>query len=113
MSENFQLPDSENQRVYQEEIEPFYFSRTTPTDKPRAVIVGGQPGAGKTRVRSNRTKVLFLLQTLSESALNFFSLSLISILKSLQPVTIPMQKISIPPTIAGSHPEKEISGDAE
>lgn len=52
MTESFQLPDSENQRVYQEEIEPLYFSRTQPTEKPRAVIIGGQPGAGKTRVLS-------------------------------------------------------------
>lgn len=52
MEDSFRLTPAENARVYAEEIEaaPGLYLGTAAVEKPRIVIVGGQPGAGKTKV---------------------------------------------------------------
>lgn len=48
--ENYSLSAEENQRIYAQDIRDFIFSKATPIDKPMAIIVGGQPGAGKSNI---------------------------------------------------------------
>jgi predicted ABC-type ATPase len=50
MDLSFVLDEIEHKRVYEEIIEPAFFLDTTPVEKPSVVFVGGQPGAGKTRL---------------------------------------------------------------
>lgn len=46
---DFQLPKDRHDRIYQQ-IERQYFKGTLPSEQPEAVILGGQPGAGKSRL---------------------------------------------------------------
>lgn len=50
MSNSYRLDSSAHEAVYKEEIEPAYFLTATPVESPTLAIVGGQPGAGKTKV---------------------------------------------------------------
>lgn len=47
--ENFALSEADNERIYRERVSPRYFrdGMDAPAD-PKAVILGGQPGDGKT-----------------------------------------------------------------
>jgi hypothetical protein len=56
MSATFEVLPEDLDLVYVETIEPLYFERTTAVAKPRAFIVGGQPGCGKGRVLSDVKK---------------------------------------------------------
>lgn len=50
MPENkYKLSSADHERVYQE-LEAEMLSSTTPADEPRVVILGGQPGAGKSNL---------------------------------------------------------------
>ena len=57
MGSDFQLPDEVSQKIYLEEIEPPRFEFTPPVDSPVIVIIGGQPGAGKTTVRKKSSEL--------------------------------------------------------
>lgn len=50
MDNSFAVDESEHERVYTKTIEPASFLGTTSVDKPRIVIIGGQTGAGKTKI---------------------------------------------------------------
>lgn len=45
----FELPDTERIRIYRTLIEPFLFDEAISSAQPVAILIGGQPGAGKTR----------------------------------------------------------------
>ena len=50
MDSSFELEPFEQERVYRKIIEPASFFGTMPVQKPKAVIIGGQTGAGKSKV---------------------------------------------------------------
>lgn len=50
MGNSYRLDASLHESVYEEEIEPAYFLTSSPVERPKLIIVGGQPGAGKTKV---------------------------------------------------------------
>ena len=50
MGNSYRLEASSHESVYKEEIEPAYFLTSSPVERPKLIIVGGQPGAGKTKV---------------------------------------------------------------
>jgi predicted ABC-type ATPase len=50
MDNSYRLDPSEHERVYAKAIEPASFLDTSPVEHPKITIVGGQTGAGKTRV---------------------------------------------------------------
>jgi len=45
--EQYQLSEDEHQAIFEKEIKPDLFADTKSSDRPVAVILGGQPGAGK------------------------------------------------------------------
>ncbi|WP_328643938.1 zeta toxin family protein [Streptomyces canus] len=47
---NYRLSPEESQRIFREDIRPDLFGGRQPQDRPTAVILLGQPGAGKTRL---------------------------------------------------------------
>lgn len=49
MSNPFQLSQEEHEAIYRE-IEAHYLPKTQPQEQPRAIITGGQPGSGKSRI---------------------------------------------------------------
>ncbi len=49
MDKDFKLDDIEHERKYKE-IESDLFRKTSPVSSPRAVIMGGQPGSGKSKL---------------------------------------------------------------
>jgi len=50
MDNSYRLDPSEHERVYAKAIEPASFLDTSPVEQPKITIVGGQTGAGKTRL---------------------------------------------------------------
>ena len=51
------LSDEENQRIFETEIKPALFSGKVGVEKPSAIILGGQPGSGKSSlIESARNK---------------------------------------------------------
>lgn len=48
MDNSFQLDSVRHSEIYRDEIEPALFHGTSSVDQPKAVFIGGQPGAGKT-----------------------------------------------------------------
>lgn len=50
MDQSFKLPAKEHESIFAEVIEPAYFLTSSMVANPKAIIVVGQPGAGKTRV---------------------------------------------------------------
>ncbi|MCW5824598.1 MAG: zeta toxin family protein [Cyanobacteria bacterium TGS_CYA1] len=50
MDESFRLSADEHKSIFAEVIEPAYFLTSSTVANPKAVIIAGQPGAGKTRV---------------------------------------------------------------
>ena len=52
------LPDSELDQVYAERVRSQLFGDGRPSVNPRLVIVGGQPGAGKTQVKLSAAREL-------------------------------------------------------
>jgi len=55
MDESFKLTKREHDRRY-ERIEKQAFKNTRPVEKPRVIILGGQPGSGKSKVLINAKK---------------------------------------------------------
>lgn len=51
--QEYRLSEEENERIFQRDVKPYLMSIATPglrsSDEPTMVIVGGQPGAGKSR----------------------------------------------------------------
>lgn len=47
--DRFKLSEDDHKRIY-EKIERRSFANTTPVEKPRIIITGGQPGSGKSRL---------------------------------------------------------------
>ena len=45
--DQYRLSEPEHQRIYEYEIRPVLFRKPVPVHEPVAVILGGQPGAGK------------------------------------------------------------------
>ena len=52
------LPEAEHERIFRQRIVPSLFDRTRPVDTPTAIILGGQPGAGKTAIQMRARKDL-------------------------------------------------------
>ncbi len=50
MASGYKLPAEEHTRIFKEEIEPALMGFSQPSNRPHAVLVGGQPGAGKSTV---------------------------------------------------------------
>lgn len=50
MDDSFKLSAEEHKLIFAEVIEPAYFLTSSTVANPKAMIVAGQPGAGKTRV---------------------------------------------------------------
>lgn len=46
-SESYRLTPDQHEAIYQNDIKPDLFADATPSDKPVAIIFGGQPGSGK------------------------------------------------------------------
>lgn len=47
LKKKYKLSDEKNEFIYRQVVEPVVFDGVKPTNTPRAVIVGGQSGAGK------------------------------------------------------------------
>jgi Cdc6-like AAA superfamily ATPase len=50
MQDSYALEAAEHERVYANIIEPAFFLDTSSVENPKVVFVGGQPGAGKTKL---------------------------------------------------------------
>ena len=50
MSDSFELNSDEHDSVYRDTVQPYAFAGTTPSMQPVIIIIGAQPGAGKTKV---------------------------------------------------------------
>lgn len=56
--QRYKLTDEENKSVFEKHIARIYLADIKPVENPKAVVLGGQPGAGKTLVMDEATKEL-------------------------------------------------------